>query len=328
MATINDVAKLAGVAKSTVSNVLTDKRFVSPEIKKKVLKACKELNFRPNFYASTLSSKAKSYIISLLLEQSANIDSSPIYQRLIKSTLKEASKYGYSLLIYYNLNDDFLQDILHQGRAPIDGAIIMAPSLNDVRIDEMKTNRTPSIIIGRPNSVHSSYIDIDNINLIRNVCDKLFKSYSDVCFINSPSNLTISSDRKSAFIEECNKFNINYDGKIFESPNKIEDGYEIAKKFAKKNLLFITTSGHVTQGVYQAIKEKGLKIGPDVGVFALGSSISSSEFNPRLSLASQDYDTIGINAVDCIMEIIKNPDTIHKILIQSDITYSDSTNRK
>ena len=55
MISINDVARKVGVAKSTVSNALTGKKYVSPELKEKVLKACKELDYTPNFYASSLS---------------------------------------------------------------------------------------------------------------------------------------------------------------------------------------------------------------------------------------------------------------------------------
>ena len=49
MVTINDVAKRCGVVKSTVSNALTGKKYVSPELKQKILDACKELDFQPNF---------------------------------------------------------------------------------------------------------------------------------------------------------------------------------------------------------------------------------------------------------------------------------------
>ena len=46
MTTINDIAKKAGVAKSTVSNVFSKKKYVSPEICERVMKICKELDFK------------------------------------------------------------------------------------------------------------------------------------------------------------------------------------------------------------------------------------------------------------------------------------------
>ena len=329
MAKITDVAKLAGVAKSTVSNVLSGHRYVSPEIKERVLKACKQLNFRPNFYAQTLSSKAKSNIVSLLLEQSASIDSSPIYQSLLKAVLKGAAKEGYALLTYYSYSDETLENVLSLGRAPIDGSIIMTPFFGDLRISKLASEQIPSVIIGRPDNDYTSFIDIDNIDLMTSVCNELYKIYgTDIYFINSPEGMTISEDRLKAFSTFCKLKSINIEGRVFNSPNLFSDGYEIAKKVAKKNSFFITVSGHVSQGIYDAIKEKGLEIGKDVGVFSLGTSIDPNSFNPKLSYAEQDYNLIGEEAIKTLIYLIKNPGNGPiKKLLPSQIIYSDSTKR-
>ena len=94
---ITDVAERAGVVKSTVSNVLTGKKFVSEELRKKVLDACEELDFHPNFYASALSGH-KSDIVALLLESSDEVDRK-IYQKVIMGCLKQSSKSGYSFKV-------------------------------------------------------------------------------------------------------------------------------------------------------------------------------------------------------------------------------------
>ena len=71
MVTITDIAQRAGVAKSTVSNALTGKKYVSEELKQKILDICDEMNYSPNFYASRLSGN-RTNIISLFLEESEN----------------------------------------------------------------------------------------------------------------------------------------------------------------------------------------------------------------------------------------------------------------
>lgn len=57
MATIDDVAKAAGVSKSTVSSVFSKKRPISKEVTAEVLKVAKELNYRPNYWARSLVNK-------------------------------------------------------------------------------------------------------------------------------------------------------------------------------------------------------------------------------------------------------------------------------
>ncbi|NMC79935.1 MAG: LacI family transcriptional regulator, partial [Chloroflexi bacterium] len=56
MSTINDVAKQAGVSITTVSYVITGKRYVSDNLKERVLQAMKEVGYRPNSLAKSLKS--------------------------------------------------------------------------------------------------------------------------------------------------------------------------------------------------------------------------------------------------------------------------------
>ena len=58
-ATMEDVARLSGVSKGTVDRVLHDRGDVSEKTKQKVLKAIKEVGYKPNIFASILSMKKK-----------------------------------------------------------------------------------------------------------------------------------------------------------------------------------------------------------------------------------------------------------------------------
>ena len=60
-ATIKDVAKLAGVSTATVSNVLTERKAVSTELKVRVCRAMEQLNYKPNSIARSLKTN-QSYI--------------------------------------------------------------------------------------------------------------------------------------------------------------------------------------------------------------------------------------------------------------------------
>lgn len=325
---ITDVAEKAGVVKSTVSNVLTGKKFVSEELRKKVLDACEELDFHPNFYASALSSH-KSNIIALLLESSEEIDRK-LYQKLIMGCLKQASKSGYSLLIYYNSDKNKLISTLRQGMAPIDGAIIMTPCVNDERLLQIESGRISCVVIGRPeNDLNVSYVDIDNIKLVKDVTEKLMEFYGkEVYLINSDSVLTISRDRERAFTEVCWKHGIDAVSHIFESKNSSEEeGYETAKKIMNKNCGYITANAKLAAGVYRAAQEAGLKVGEDVGVLALGRSLDHGIFKPKLSYAEQDYDLLGKKAVDILIDEIDNGFSKQSIYVESNIIFADSVKK-
>ena len=327
MVKITDVAMRAGVAKSTVSNVLTGNKFVSEELRQKVLAACKELDFQPNFYASGLS-RRKTNIIALLLEATSEIASYPFYKDLIVACLQESSKKGYSLLVYYDSDQSKLLQTLRQGRAPIDGAILLAPSVNDERLVEMESNRTICVVIGSPADDRLSFVDIDNRKLVKTVAEQLINQYGkDIYLINSREDMTISRDRKAAFCEVCAQSGIDVANRIYVCQNDgSQHSYDFAKANVKPNAVFITANESRAKDVYRAAEDKGLTVGRDVAVFSLGRSVEHGVFSPKLSYAHQNYENLGKIAVQALIDEIETGKH-SSALIDSEIIYRDSTSK-
>lgn len=328
---IVDVAARAGVAKSTVSNVLTGKKFVSDELREKVLRACEELDYHPNFYASTLSSK-KSNILALLLESSDDINKK-IYKNLIVSCVKEASMHGYSLLIYYNSDRETLLDTLRRGCAPIDGAIMMSPCLHDERISQIDSQHINFVVLGRPeNAEKINYVDVDNTTLTKNTALKLIEltGLKNIYLINSEGEMTISQDRYRGFYEACMENGINMNDRvisrrIFVDPNN--ESY--IRSIVDKDSVFITCDDIVAQQIYRISAEKGLKIGYDVSVFSLGRALDNGTFDPPLSYARQDYTLLGKTAVEMLVDQLNDVKTPQCALVESEIVvgYSVKNNK-
>ena len=319
MAKITDVAKLAGVAPSTVSNVLTGNKYVSDELRKKVLAACEQLDFHPNFFASGLS-RNRTNIIALLLENNPDLYQNAFYKDLIAACLTQASKHGYSLLVYYNSDKNKLLDTLRQGMAPIDGAILMAPCINDERLQHIRNDCIKCVVIGRPDAGNLSYVDVDNCGLVEHAANEMLDLYDEVYLINSLHNMTISEDRRKGFENACAKHGVISDGHILESSTGSEEvGYWIARSIVGKNIGIITANGRTARGVYRAAEEKGLEIGKDIGVFALGRSQPNKPISPELSYATQDYTLLGETAVDLLIEEIESGVEHKTVLVKSGI---------
>lgn len=324
MTKITDVAKRAGVAKSTVSNVLTGKKFVSESLKLKVLKACEEMDFHPNFYASRLSAKHTN-IIALLLESSLKLKDNAFYKTLLFSCVEHAASFGYSLLIYYDENKDKLLSTLRQGSSPIDGAIIMAPCIDDDRLAAMESNCINCTVIGRPASGSVSYVDTDNKKLTYNVTDVLLDRYpGGVWLFNSAENMTISYDRRSGFETAYTAHGKSAEGRVVElEACDAATGRTMASDKVAKGCAFITANELLADGVRDAVEEKGLDIGEDVGIFSLGKSPECGREYDWLSCASQDYEKIAEEAVRLLVAKIAG-DPVDNVLLDSSLTLSDS----
>lgn len=121
MPTIKDIARAANVSVATVSYVLNDTRYVSPEKKERVLRAVQELNYVPNAVARGLRVR-ESKTISLIVSDITN----PFYPDVAKACEDYAYEFGYTVNIV-NTRDDpkrFAQALEQLRKGKVDGAIV------------------------------------------------------------------------------------------------------------------------------------------------------------------------------------------------------------
>ena len=335
MVTITDIAQRAGVAKSTVSNALTGKKYVSEELKQKILDICDEMNYSPNFYASRLSGN-RTNIISLFLEESENGVYHSFYTELIESCLKYLSKHGYHLLISYNCNQRMRNSFLQKGKAPVDGAIIMAPVVNDQRIMQFESDLVPCVSIGKPDKSHNiSYVDVDNFKLVADAVNLLaVNGYKKIYLLNANETLNISRERTTSFLNALEENNLKggIDNISYSLDSSFEDGLAIALEKMEENTAFITANVRLAEGVYSAALQKGFTIGKNVGVFALGGQ-KNDITTPNLAYATQDYSKLAKMAAKNLLRQLKQMEEDKDIkaeitLIPSKICFDTSVNKK
>lgn len=336
MVTITDIAQRAGVAKSTVSNALTGKKYVSEELKQRIISICDEMNYTPNFYASRLSGN-RTNIIALFLEESESGVYHSYYNELIESCIKYLSKHGYNLLVSYNSDKRMKNSFLQKGKAPVDGAIIMAPMMKDERIVQFESDLVPCVSIGKPdNSQSVSYVDVDNVKLVQDAVGLLASNgYKEVYLLNANKALSISQDRTAAFLKALEENGLHGgDENVFYSTESIfEEGRDFAMSVIKKNVAFITANVRLAEGVYAAVDSNNLEVGKSVGVFALGGK-RNEKLTPNLTYATQDYSKLAKMAARTLLRQLKKaqddeetPQT-QTAFISSKICFDTSINRK
>jgi len=150
MVTIYDVAKAAGVSSSTVSRVFNRPEMISEKTRDTVLRVSKELNFRPNYFASNLNNR-KTLLIGLLLPDIQN----PYSATLARGVQDKVTSAGYLSIICSTDGEpetelNVLQEMRHRG---IDGFILTPPQLQmsekiDEVIRQMVDDGVPTVFIG------------------------------------------------------------------------------------------------------------------------------------------------------------------------------------
>lgn len=158
MVTIADVAKAAGVSRSTVSYALSGKRSISDEVKDRVYQAIEELDYFPSALGRTLRT-SETNTIALLAPMLGNV-APDIGLRFINGVVEAARKEGKDVLLV--TGRESLHSVNRLARSnQVDGFIVLDVEENDPRIEPLSTSRVPAVFIGMPPNV----TDTDRVDM-------------------------------------------------------------------------------------------------------------------------------------------------------------------
>jgi len=123
--TIRDVAKRAGVSVSTVSAYINGGKYISPELRERVGRVVKELDYKPNRLARSLALK-QTYTLAILVPTISN----PFFSAIVEVAEGESFKNGYSLLVCHTRGDSerALQYTKFLCQYPVDGLLLSLTS--------------------------------------------------------------------------------------------------------------------------------------------------------------------------------------------------------
>jgi len=162
--TINEIAELAQVAKSTVSKALNGQKGVSEEKRNLILKLAEQLDYHPNASAQALASN-RSLSVGLVLPHQADFSlSGAFWSAIITAVAQEARARGYNLLILSPGEDDNVADPIESvlKRRNVDGLVIGAEHLDPKAVSTLILEDVPFVLIGRSPNIHHYFVDIDN----------------------------------------------------------------------------------------------------------------------------------------------------------------------
>lgn len=316
--TIKNVAKLAGVSISTVSIVINghaNERNIPQATIDKVMRAVKELNYRPNVNARKLRSQEKKTIIALYwpLDSRTNMLASLLtgFQHTI-----DKNNLSCELIIKtYKVNHikDAFDDVLLNS---FDGVIVGAAAKEDLKYLESTTTNTPILLINRSSSTHST-VSISNDAILEYEMSLVDKN-KKIFVVSNKSPYYAAKQRTDLFLNALKERSIS-NVTIIKTEDNCDGGIAIAKKFKKeKNAIICVEDAVIAIGLLYEFNRIGIKVPEDIEVFALDYSIGdyTNFLNPSLTTIYVPSDDIANAAVNAILSLTKdNRNIIHKSIL-------------
>ncbi|MFA3780563.1 ribose operon transcriptional repressor RbsR [Yersinia sp. 1652 StPb PI] len=319
MATMKDVARLAGVSTSTVSHVINKNRFVSDPIRDKVLAAIKQLNYAPSALARSLKLN-QTRTIGMLVTASSN----PFYAEVVRGVERSCYERGYSLILCNTEGDiDRMShsiETLMQKR--VDGLLLMCTENHRPSQDILRCYPSLPIIMmdWAPFEGVNDVIQ-DNSLLGGEMATSylIARGYTRIACIAGPQDKTPAKERLEGYRQAMDRAGL-----------PIPSGYEVASDFefggglvAMKQLLALpeppeavfTSNDAMAVGVYQALHQAGLSIPQDMAVIGYDDIEIAQYMTPPLTTIHQPKDSLGELAIDTLIHRLNNPEAEPQVLI-------------
>ena len=311
-ATIKDIARHAGVSTATVSNVLTQKKYVSADLEQRVFQAINELGYRPNVYARNLKTN-RSHIIGVHVPDITN----PFFSEGVKAVQNVAAADSYQIVLYDSDNtlESEVKNIAGMISTQVDGIIAIAPRM---QVDELLAMvEVPLVIVDRPplpTQRNVAYVYADNYRGAASVADFLVgKGYRRFYCLAGPTELVCNAEaRLTGFTETLRLHGIPESACHVSSGDfTFDSGYDLMKDIlttydpAGSPAAAFVSSDIMAWGAMEALKEKKFKIPRDMGVVGYDNIYFSSFLYPKLTTVENPIREMAVNAANLMLDALE-----------------------
>lgn len=320
--TSKDVARVAGVAQSTVSYVLTGKRSISEETRRRVQVAIDQLTYQPNAGARALASQRTS-VIGLIVPFSPGIDTTGLLP-FIETIASLARAHDYDvLLVTADEGADGLRRL--SGRSLCDAIILMDVQVEDDRVPLAASLSVPVVLIGvSKDSSFLQCVDVDFALAAKLAVEELAASRHDrILILGHPAELT---RRQLNYISRFNDAAVaaaRRHGLPFEFISPVEPGRAAAQKVVawlpvdcrKERLGLIIPNSQTVQPILNALTAHGIVPGRDISVIAHCTDEVAEEAEPPVTNVSLEPREVSRRAIEIIFRLLDRGQPAPKVIV-------------
>ena len=305
MATIKDVARMAGVSLATVSKYINGGN-VRPENAQSIADAIAALDFRANPFARSLKMQQGKAVGILIPDISA-----PFFGTVVTALDSVLRAHGYHTIIScYNSNHalerENLRYLISTG---IQGLVYMPENLTAEEYYELTHKQNvPMVQMDRYiQGVDCDAVMVDNSDAVYAAVNEIIKKgHKRIAMISGPKAVATAKERQVGYLRALSDNNILYDDDFFISGgHDFATGYQGFEKLMKlKNPpdAVVAANHDITIGLFTAIRDRGLQIPGDVDIFGFDCVQVCTMMKPPLPVIWQPEEQIGKTAAQYMLE--------------------------
>lgn len=325
MATIKDVARLAGVSISTVSKYLNGGNIRQQNVEP-IRSAISQLGYKANPFARSLKVN-RSHSIGILLP-SINVS---FYGNLFMPMDKLLREHGYhSLIACYDANHglerDYLSYLLSTG---IDGLIYMPENLSAEEFYELTASyAVPVVQVDRAiQGVRTDSVLADNAIAVHQAVSSLYeKGHRRIAIISGPKSIFTSKERLVGYLRALSDLELSYDDALVANGElTFANGYQTFLRLMDMSnppTAVFCTNYDITIGAVTAAREQGYQLPSQIEIFGYDSVESCSIMNPAIPVVRQPEEEMGRTAAAFLLDRLEGDQSpIRQVRLQCDLVF-------
>jgi LacI family transcriptional regulator len=305
---MGDVARIAGVSASTVSHVLNGTRKVDTATRRRVEAAIEQTGYRRNVVARALAA-GRTHTVGLSISALTN----PYFGSLVHAVERALSDAGYVLIV-----GDSHDEVASEKRVTeslldrkVDGMIV-APAAGSERVTlpDIIGAGTPLVLIDRGVDVGCDQVGPENYSSARSLTEHLLdRGHRRVAVVRGLAGISSTTERFDGYSAALGQRGVPVD------PALVLDGdsnTDVAEREVHSLLsgpnpptALVSLNNAMTIGTLKAVRALGLAIPADLAFVCYDDFEWSDLFEPKLTAAAQDVETIGATAVELLLRRIR-----------------------
>ncbi|MEO1440678.1 MAG: LacI family DNA-binding transcriptional regulator [Chloroflexota bacterium] len=307
--TLEDIGKLAGVSRATVSRVVNNHPNISPEVRQRVQNIIEETGYQPNLAARQLASN-RSDIIGLVIPNSVqSLFMDPYFARLIQGIAQACNANDQTLSLFLIEDNDDEKRMFKRllGNGLLDGLVFAAVGKNDSFLPQLQSSTMTFILVGRFENMDGiPYIDADNVHGAAAATEHLIgMGYQRIAMVGSGKN-NAGAERYEGYRQALVTRNRAPDANLYAMGDFTQvSGYETLQTLLPHNPdAVFAASDEMAVGAIRAIEEAGLRVPEDIAVVGFDDVPTAVAIAPQLTTIRQPIQEMGALATETLLEII------------------------
>lgn len=327
-ATLEEVAALAGVSRSTVSRVVNGSTAVSGDALAAVRRAIDALNYVPNRAARSLARRQTHAIALVVPEDTTRFFGDPYFAAIVTGIHTRLSRSDYVLNLFIASDDpgDKTTSYLLGGNA--DGAIVVSHHTSDTYVDRI-ASAVPLVFGGRPvrDRDRDHYVDVDNVAGGRDATQYLIdKGHRRIATITGPHDMPAGIDRLRGYRQAMSgaglpEFAVE-DGN-FTGLGGADALQRILDRGETPDAIFVA-SDLMASGALNQLAAAGLRVPEDVAVIGFDDSPVAVATTPQLTTMRQPSLEQGQVMAEVLLELLAGREPRRVTILDTELVIRQS----